>query len=224
MWQRYPPADWLYFHSLTSTPALASVLPIPVVSSATLKVSLTIQRKRKAPSSLRVEKLAKEKVMNNQKVRRVSVLSGFIASTAILAALSTFPIAWAQNKAADAKSIPAGTVLPIRLNNSLSTSKSHAGQIITARIMQDVLLANGGKIREGSKVIGHVVNVSSPEDAKTEQISLQFDRVISSGRTIPIKTNLRAVAGFVEVREAETPTDGPVSMPIAATQVGGDTA
>ena len=162
--------------------------------------------------------------MNYKNVHRVSVLSGFIASTAILAALSTLSIARAQNKAVEAESIPAGTILPIRLNNSLSTSKSHPGQIVTARIMQDVPLANGGKIREGSKVIGHVVNVSSPEGAKTEQISLQFDKVISSGRTIPIKTNLRAVAGFVEVREAETPTDGPVSMPIAATQVGGDTA
>jgi hypothetical protein len=214
----------LYFLSLTSARTLAAVLPIPVVASRTLKVSLTMQPKRKAPSSLRVERIVKEKVVNHQKVRRVSVLSGFIASTVMLAALFAFPIARAQNKAADAGAIPAGTILPIRLNNSLSTSKSHPGQVITARIMQDVPLANGGKIREGSKVIGHVVNVSSPEDAKTEQISLQFDKVISSGRTIPIKTTLRAVAGFVEVREAETPTDGPVSMPIAATQVGGDTA
>ncbi|HTB94969.1 MAG TPA: hypothetical protein VK728_19205 [Candidatus Sulfotelmatobacter sp.] len=160
--------------------------------------------------------------MNHQKVSRMSVLSGFITGTAIVAALSACPVAWTQDKAAGA--IPAGTILPIRLNNSLSAAKSHPGQIITARIMQDVPLANGGKIREGSKVIGHVVNVSSPEAAKTEQISLQFDKVISSGQTIPIKTNLRAVAGFVEVREAETPTDGPVSMPIAGTQVGGDTA
>jgi hypothetical protein len=90
--------------------------------------------------------------------------------------------------------------------------------------MQDVPLANGGKIREGSKVIGHVVDVSSPADANTEQISLQFDKLISSGQTIPIRTNLRAVAGFVAVMEAGVPTDGPVSMPIASTQVGGDVA
>jgi len=205
-------------------PALAAVLLIPVVSSTTQKVSLTIELKTNAPSSLGVEKMVKEKAVNYHKVRRVCALSGVIASAAILAVVSAFPIARAQNKPADALAIPAGTILPIRLNNSLSTSKSHPGQIITARIMQDVPLANGGKIREGSKVIGHVVNVSSPEDAKTEQISLQFDKVVSSGRTIPIKTTLRAVAGFVEVREAEIPTDGPTSMPIAATQVGGDTA
>jgi hypothetical protein len=53
---------------------------------------------------------------------------------------------------------------------------------------------------------------------------LQFDKLISSGRTIPIRTNLRAVAGFMAVMEAKTTTDGPVSAPIATTQVGGDTA
>jgi len=162
--------------------------------------------------------------VKHQKFRGVSVLSGFIVSTAMLAVLFTFPSARAQDKTAVATAIPAGTILPVRLNSSLSASKSQPGQIITARIMQDVPLANGGKIREGSKVIGHVVNVSSSEDGKPDQISLQFDKLISSGREIPIKTTLRAVAGFVEVMEAESPTDGPVSMPIAATQVGGDTA
>lgn len=84
-------------------------------------------------------------------------------------------------------------------------------------------MANGGKIREGSKVIGHVVDVSSSSDANTEQISLQFDKLISSDRTIPIRTNLRAVAGFVAVMEANTLT-GPVSAPISTEQVGGDVA
>ncbi len=214
----------LYFPSFTGMPTLAAVLPIPVVSFKTPKVSLTIQLKRKAPSSLSPKNVVEEKIVKHQEFRRVSVVSAFIAGIAMLAALFTFPSARAQDQTADAAAVPAGTILPVRLNNSLSTSKSRPGQIITARIMQDVPLANGGKIREGSKVIGHVVNVSSSADGKTEQISLQFDKLISSGRTIPIKTTLRAVAGFVEIMEAETPTDGPVSMPIAATQVGGDTA
>jgi hypothetical protein len=168
--------------------------------------------------------MIKENIVKHQELRRVSAVSGLIVGAVVFAGLLTFPIAQAQDKTADAAAIPAGTILPVRLNNSLSSSKSQPGQIITARIMQDVPLANGGKIREGSKVIGHVVKVSSPADAKTEQISLQFDKLISSGRAIPIRTTLRAVAGFVEVMEAETPTGGPVSMPIAATQVGGDTA
>ncbi len=161
--------------------------------------------------------------MKQEKFRRVSVVSGLIVSTAMLAVLLTFPGAQAQGKTTGTADVPAGTILPVRLNESLSSAKSQPGQIITARIMQDVPLANGGKIREGSKVIGHVVGVSSAADGN-DKVSLQFDKLISSGRTIPIRTNLRAVAGFMAVMEAETPTDGPVSIPIATTQVGGDSA
>ena len=162
--------------------------------------------------------------MNHQKFRRASAASRLIVSTTMLAALLTFPSAQAQDKTMGIADVPRGTILPVRLNQSISSSKSQPGQIITARIMQDVPLANGGKIREGSKVIGHVVSVSSPAEGDGDKLSLQFDKLISAGRTIPIRTNLRAVAGFMEVMEAETPTDGPVSMPIARTQVGGDVA
>src|SRR5260221_6255950 len=53
--------------------------------------------------------------------------------------------------------------------------------------------------------------------------SLQFDKVVSSGRRIPVRTNLRAVAGFMAVVESGTP-EGPASSPLATTQVGGDVA
>ena len=161
--------------------------------------------------------------MKHQKCRRLSVVSGLMVSTAMLAGLMTLPSAQAQDKTTGTAAIPPRTILPIRLNSSLSASKTQPGQIITARIMQDVPLANGGKIREGSKVIGHVVDVLSSSDANSEQISLQFDKLISSDRTIPIKTNLRAVAGFMAVTEANTFT-GPASAPISTEQVGGDVA
>jgi hypothetical protein len=162
--------------------------------------------------------------MKQEILRRAVRIMSLPVITAMLAGLLNVPNAQAQDTAKGAAVIPAGTILPVRLNSSLSSWRTRPGQIITARIMQDVPLANGGKIREGSKVIGHVVDVSSPADANTEQISLQFDKLISSGQTIPIRTNLRAVAGFVAVMEAGVPTDGPVSIPIASTQVGGDVA
>jgi hypothetical protein len=146
-----------------------------------------------------------------------------MVSTAMLAGLLTFPSAHAQDTATEAAAVPPGTILPVRLTSSLSSSKTQPGQIITARIMQDVPMANGGKIREGSKVIGHVVGVSPSSDANTEQISLQFDKLISSDRTIPVRTNLRAIAGFVAVMEADTST-GPASAPISTERVGGDVA
>jgi hypothetical protein len=160
--------------------------------------------------------------MKQQKLRRATTILGSIATTAMLAALLTVPSAHARDAATGVAAIPPGTILPIRLNSSIS-SDSKPGQIITARIMQDVPLDDGRKIREGSKVIGHIVDVSSPADGSAARVSLQFDKLVSSGHTISIRTNLRAVAGFMAVLEAGMP-EGTVSNPVATTQVGGDVA
>ena len=54
--------------------------------------------------------------------------------------------------------VPPGTVLPAQLNSSLDSAKNKPGQVITARIMQDVPLG-AGKIPAGAKVIGRIVSV-----------------------------------------------------------------
>src|SRR5258708_12153956 len=138
----------------------------------------------------------------------------------MLAALPSVTSAQGQD-AATGVAIPPGTILPVRLNSSLSSTETKPGQIISARIMQDVPLATGGKIREGSKVIGHVVDVSSSTDSGMARISLQFDKVVSAGRTIPIKTNLRAVAWFLAVVESATP-ERPAPLPLAPPPHGRD--
>jgi hypothetical protein len=158
-------------------------------------------------------------LIDGKKIGRMALT----VSTTLLAGLLTLSNAQAQDAATGRAPIPGGTILPVRLNSSISSSKAKAGDIISARIMQDVPLANGGTIREGSKVIGHVVDVSSTPEGGAEKISLQFDKVISSGRTISIRTHLRAVAGFMAVLEANT-IEGPASQPISTTQVGGDVA
>src|SRR5271169_1374688 len=54
--------------------------------------------------------------------------------------------------------IPAGTILPVALNSSLNSRKVKSGQVITARVMQDVPLP-GSTIHAGAKVIGRVIDV-----------------------------------------------------------------
>src|SRR5580692_9485570 len=56
--------------------------------------------------------------------------------------------------------IPPGTILPVRLNSTLSSAKCRKGQVITGRIMQDVPLSPRARIKEGSKVLGHIVEVT----------------------------------------------------------------
>lgn len=106
-------------------------------------------------------------------------------------------------------SIPAGTILPVQLNSSLRSNKAHPGQIITARIMQDVPLAAQTKIPAGSKAIGHVVSVQPANTSQNAEITVRFDTVATSGKRIPVTTNLRALASMMEVNAAQVPESGP---------------
>src|SRR5216683_5082004 len=122
--------------------------------------------------------------------------------------------------------IPPGTIIPVRLNSTLSSAKCRKGQVITGRIMQDVPLSPGVRIREGSKVLGHVVEVTPATTSAQARISLRFDKLIAWHQTISIISNLRAIAGFMQIIEAQTPPIGPgesdVYRWLTTVQVGGD--
>ena len=122
--------------------------------------------------------------------------------------------------------VPPGTIFPVRLNSSLSSSKSKANQVIRARIMQDVPLPGGAKITEGSQVLGTIVQVAAARSGSPAEISLRFDKLRTAHRSFPITTNLRAVAGFMEILNAQTPPIGPgesdVYRWLTTVQVGGD--
>ena len=122
--------------------------------------------------------------------------------------------------------VPPGTILPVRLNSSLSSSKSKANQLISARIMQDVPLPGGAKIPEGSQVFGAIVQVAAARSGSPAEISLRFDILRTAHQSFPVTTSLRAIAGFMEILHAQTPTIGPgesdVYRWLTTVQVGGD--
>jgi len=103
--------------------------------------------------------------------------------------------------------IPAGTVLPVRLNSSLSL-RTQPGKVITARVMQNVELPTGATIRAGSRVVGHVIAATPAADGTAARVSFTFDKVVTSKGTTPITTNLRAMASYVEVEDAHIPETG----------------
>ena len=105
--------------------------------------------------------------------------------------------------------IPAGTILPLRLNSALNSKKSKAGQAISATLMQDVPLASRSAIHAGTKVIGHILDVTPPTAASGAKISFGFDTIEISKRKVPLTANLRALASMMEVQGAQLPQSGP---------------
>jgi hypothetical protein len=140
-----------------------------------------------------------------------ALLVGFVALSAGM---------FAQN------TIPAGTILPVRLSSSLDSRKSKPGQIITAKTMQEVPLAAGERIRAGAKVFGRVIDVVPAQNGEGARILFRFDKLLSSNRTVPLTTNLRALASMMEVHAAQLPASGPdrgtSSNAWTTVQVGGD--
>ena len=123
------------------------------------------------------------------------------------------------------KAIPAGTILPLRLNSSLNSRKSKAGDTVTGRLMQDVPLPSGEKIRAGSKAMGRILDVVHATDGSV-QLSFIFDTLAVSQQKIPMSTNLRALASLTEVQDAQTPKTGPdrgtPQNAWTTVQIGGD--
>src|ERR1700751_582339 len=105
--------------------------------------------------------------------------------------------------------IPLGTVLPAQLNFSLNSRKCKPGETITARIMQDVPLPSGRKIRAGAKVVGHVVTVKAASAGQPAEITLRFDRLDFAHHFVPMSTSLKALASMMAVDDAQVPPSGP---------------
>jgi hypothetical protein len=124
-----------------------------------------------------------------------------------------------------AQQIPAGTALPIRSSKGLESTKAKAGDRIAGKLMQDVVLASGEKIRTGARVEGTVVD-SSVQGSAPARVTVRFDRLVTGNQQFVIKATLRALASMEEVFAAQLPWNtfddyGTSSSDWSTVQVGG---
>lgn len=104
--------------------------------------------------------------------------------------------------------IPAGTVFPVQLNSTLSAVKNKPGQVISARVMQDVPLSAKKEIHAGAKVIGHIVSVKAVGNGAPSEVTFAFTKVKYSGHEVPINAHLRALASMTDIEDAQIPPSG----------------
>ena len=128
-----------------------------------------------------------------------------------------------------AQQIPAGTLLPVMLDNTIDTNKSKPGEQISAKLRQEVRLPEGAKIKRDSKVLGHVVAASRASSGHGASLTVQFDHIEIEKQGVPISVGLRALASMELVAQAKQPANGDIgygttSWDLNMSQIGGQIA
>lgn len=118
--------------------------------------------------------------------------------------------------------LPPGTLLPVSLDRTLNAAKARPGQEVRGEVMQNI---PGSPVRRRAHVTGRVIAANATRGGAA-RLEIRFDQVEQRGRRIPIRTDLRALASFVEVEEAQVPEEGAsrgITPEVATTrQIGGD--
>jgi hypothetical protein len=134
-------------------------------------------------------------------------MSSYSRSLSFLALLGSV----AMVPASRAITLPAQTTIPVIFTHTENAAKAKAGDVVTAKTMQVVVLPNGDQLPKGSMVTGHIVEVrpfkfdDTPYTAQqASYLSIKIDQVGKDG-TGPVVTTVRALADPISTEEALTP-------------------
>ena len=134
----------------------------------------------------------------------MSNYSRFLSFLALLGSVAMVP-------ASRAITLPAQTTIPVIFTHTENAAKAKAGDVVTAKTMQVVVLPNGDQLPKGSMVTGHIVEVrpfkfdDTPYTAQqASYLSIKIDQVGKDG-TGPVVTTVRALADPISTEEALTP-------------------
>ena len=129
---------------------------------------------------------------NNALFVRGASRRGAFAALALLLAVTTFtpaPVALAwQNEV----TVPAGTVLQVRIETALNTSTAREGEEFRATVLTPVVVRGVEAIPRGTSVVGRVLAVNSNKAfGRPSGLTLRVDRVVSqTGASIDVLADL----------------------------------
>jgi hypothetical protein len=136
--------------------------------------------------------------------RKGSYLAIVLAVVCAIGAMPTPAFAQAST------TLPTGTVIPLRMENRLSSNASLAGDKFTATTTEPVRLDRRVVIPAGSRVEGHVTAVEKAKRlSRAGTIAVEFDRIVlPDGRSLPIVAQLTSLSpdGSTKVDDEGTVT------------------
>jgi hypothetical protein len=103
--------------------------------------------------------------------------------------------------------IPVGTVIPVELSSTIDAHHSKTGQTITAKVAQDVVF-NGTRIKAGARVQGEILAVTPASGSQPATVAFRLNQIDIAGKSVPMLTDLRALASPLEVEAAQTQVSG----------------
>ena len=121
--------------------------------------------------------------------------------------------------------VPDSSILPARLETSVSSQNAKAGELIRARIMQAVPLLGDATIPAGSILTGKVTAVQVAVGGEGGRLAFRFDTLHIAHENVLLTLRLRAIASDQEVRQAQLPRNSDPSASSnswTTVQIGGD--
>jgi len=113
----------------------------------------------------------------------------------LMAALLMTP-AYADTRHVQELVIPSGTVIPVRMIDSISSDHNHAGQTFRASVSSPVRVHNQTVLPQGSTAYVRLVDVDSAGNIKgRSRLTLQLDRVVTPSRTYRVQSDLVVLRG-----------------------------
>ena len=112
------------------------------------------------------------------------------------------------------------TDLSAELTRNIDSKHAKMGDLVEAKTTRKALLANGTRLPKGTRLIGHVTEVSrETKSHKTSQLAFAFDHaVLRNGNEIPIHAVLQSISAPAPMVNAggDLAGDGAMNTPIMA--------